>query len=104
MKVAHETNACKNIAAARGRREDDVVVLLLLLLVVVVAKIIVVVVLVVLVLVVVWYSPRRWCLFVKEEETFGRGFFREVFFGIFERRQKKDVEKMCVVLTYTVLL
>ena len=95
MKVAHETNACKNIAAARGRREDDVVVLLLL---VVVAKIIVVVV------VVVWYSPRRWCLFVKEEETFGRGFFREVFFGIFERRQKKDVEKMCVVLTYTVLL
>ena len=24
MKVAHETNACKNIAAARGRREDVV--------------------------------------------------------------------------------
>ena len=78
MKVAHETNACKNIAAARGRREDDVVVLLLL--VVVVAKIIVVVV----VVVVVWYSPRRWCLFVKEEETFvGRGFLGRFFFAFF---------------------
>ena len=81
MKAAHETNARKNIAAARGRREDDVVLLLL----VVVAKIIVVVV----VVVVVWYSPRRWCLFVKEEETFGRGFFREVFFWHFWKKTKK---------------
>ena len=100
MKAAHETNARKNIAAARGRREDGVLLLLLLLLLlVVVAKIIVVVVVVV---VVVWYSPRRWCLFVKEEETFGRGFFREVFFGIFERRQKKRlVEK---ILTWYYIL
>jgi hypothetical protein len=87
MKAAHETNARKNIAAARGRREDGVLLLLLLLLLlVVVAKIIVVVVVVV---VVVWYSPRRWCLFVKEEETFGRGFFREVFFWHFWKKTKK---------------
>ena len=86
MKAAHETNARKNIAAARGRREDGVLLLLLLLLLVVVAKIIVVVVVVV---VVVWYSPRRWCLFVKEEETFGRGFFREDFFLAFLKEDKK---------------